>query len=74
MGTMSAKKLRADFELAKRLPGHSQVERVRAARALLDGSRRFSKATEVRAFMSIFHPDYPEEKLMRLLSDVKDQT
>lgn len=60
---------REEKNLARKLPGPSQMQRVRAARAILQSNRNFSQATEVRAFMAIFHPEYPEEKLRDLVRE-----
>lgn len=61
---------RADFDLAKRLPGTSQMERVKAARAMLDGTRQFSRRTEVAAFLAIFHPELSEKRKRAFLAAV----
>jgi hypothetical protein len=60
-----------EFDLAKRLPDKSQLERVRAARAILNGTRGTERAA-LHAFMSIFHPDYPPDKLRSLMKDRGD--
>jgi hypothetical protein len=65
-------KMKPEYKLAKRLPGVSQMERVRAARAMLD-TRAGTEATKLHAFMAIFHPTYPEEKVRELVRDLKSQ-
>lgn len=56
-------------DLARQLPGPSQLERVRAARAIIDAHRGpAAERLALRGFMAIFHPNYPEAKLRELLS------
>lgn len=64
--------MKPEFALAKKLKGPSQMERVRAARAMLH-SIRGSEGMGLRAFMAIFHPDYPEDKMRELERDVRDR-
>lgn len=52
-------KLKPEFELAKRLKGPSQMDRVHAARAMLH-STMGSETMALRAFMDIFHPEEGE--------------
>jgi len=42
------------------------LARVRAARAVVD-STLYSPDLELRAFMALFHPEYPETKVRKLL-------
>jgi len=65
--------MRPEFELARKLRGPSQLERVRAARAIIH-SRRDSEAMALTAFMEIFHPDYSEDKKRELVADVRNRT
>lgn len=46
----------------------SQMERARAARAIVDSARTEKEAEKLalRGFMAIFHPEYDDEKLMEL--------
>lgn len=64
--------MKPEFELAKKLPGTSQIERVRAARAMLH-STAGSETMALRAFMSIFHPECPQERVSELVRDLKEQ-
>jgi hypothetical protein len=64
--------MKPEFKLARSLPGHSQIERVRAARAILNG-RSGSEAMALYAFMAIFHPDYPPQKVTRMVNDVRER-
>ena len=63
--------MKPEFKLAKTLKGPSQIERVRAARAMLSTMR--SRGAELEAFMAIFHPDYPDAKRRELVADVRDR-
>lgn len=70
------KKLKPEFELAKRLPGRSQMERVIAARAYInqagprDGDQQAD--LELHAFMSIFHPEVPVQSVRDMARDMRD--
>lgn len=64
--------MKPEFKLAKKLPGVSQLERVRAARAILH-SRAGTEALALQGFMAIFHPDYPEEKVREIVRDVRER-
>ncbi len=47
----------------------TQMERVEAARALINGSRASQERIEdmeLHAFMSIFHPEVPAEKVREM--------
>lgn len=68
--TMKAK---PEFELAKRFKGPSQMERVRAARALINGRHSDSEALALRGFLAIFHPEMSDDKVRELVRDVRDQ-
>lgn len=61
---------RTERELAKRLPGPSQIERVRAARAIIH-SRSGSEAMALRGFMAIFHPKTPEHVVSDMVRDLQ---
>lgn len=65
--------MKPEFELARKLKGPSQIERVRAARAILNG-RRGSEALALEAFMAIFHPEFSAEKTREMVSDVRRRT
>lgn len=68
------KQMKPEFELAKKLKGPSQLERVKAARCIINGSRASQERIEdmeLWAFMSIFHPEYPPEKVRELAWDRK---
>lgn len=58
--------------LARKLPGHSQMERVRAAEAMLHGTRG-SETMALRAFMSIFHADVSQDRVQEIVCDMKEQ-
>lgn len=62
--------MKPEFKLAKKIKGPSQLERVRAARAMLDGTRG-SDGLALEAFMAIFHPDYPADKRRSMVADVR---
>lgn len=62
--------MKTEFELAKELPGRSQMERVKAARAILH-SRQGSEALALHAFMAIFHPKFPADKTRDMVRDVR---
>lgn len=64
--------MRPEFELAKKLPGTSQIERVRAARAMLQ-SNAGTETMALRAFMDIFHPGCPEKRVDEMVRDLKEQ-
>jgi hypothetical protein len=63
--------MKPEYELAKTLRGPSQLERVRAARALLNGSGKEDVA--LHGFMAIFHPDYDPEKVRSMARDLKER-
>lgn len=63
-------KQKPEFELAKRLPGHSQLERVRAARAFLH-STMGTETRALRAFMDIFHPEVSQDRVRDLVLDLE---
>lgn len=65
-------KMPPEFKLAKTLPGASQMERVVAARAILNGTRQMGRRAEVRAFLSIFHPEMTEESVRAFLAGVAE--
>lgn len=62
---------REDFELAKTLPGPSQLERVRAARAIIQG--RGSEVLALQGFMAILHPEVGADRVRELVADLKHQ-
>lgn len=64
--------MKPEFELAKKLPGRSQMERVRAARAIING-RRGSEALALEGFMAIFHPEFPAAKMRDMVREVRDR-
>lgn len=64
--------MKPEYELAKRLPGYSQLDRVRAARSILH-STRGSETMALRAFMDIFHPDVSSSAIQELVADLKAQ-
>lgn len=68
-----AKKLKPEFELAKKLPGHSQMERVMAARCFINQASRAPQDKiedlELHAFMSIFHPEVPVATVREMSRD-----
>jgi hypothetical protein len=47
------------------------MERARAARAIING-KRGSEALALRAFLSIFNPELPEDQVRELCNDVKE--
>lgn len=61
-------KMKPEFKLAKSLPGHSQMERVRAARAMLE-TRLGTRENVLGGFLSIFHPEIPRDKAIRMARD-----
>lgn len=66
--------MKPEFELAKKLKGPSQMERVIAARAIINGSRSSQEhieEMEFLAFMSIFHPEYSDQQVRELNWDRK---
>ena len=56
---------RPDFELAKQLPGASQLERVRAARGMLATQRFGTERHGLAAFIAIFHPEKDIDACLR---------
>lgn len=66
-------KQRPEFALARKLAGPSQLERVRAARAILDGQRS-SEALALEAFLAIFHPEMKNARRRELVGDVRQRT
>ncbi len=64
--------MKPEFKLARKLPGYSQMERVRAARAMLH-SHAGGEAMALHAFMAIFHPDFPADKTREMVRDVRDR-
>lgn len=71
-----SRKLKPEFELAKHLPGRSQMERVIAARAYINqaGPRDGDKQAEMElhAFMAIFHPEYSDAQVKEMSRDMRD--
>lgn len=65
-------KVKPEYELARRIKGHSQIERVQAARAILH-STIGNEGLALLAFMAIFHPEYPDGKVRELVRDVRDR-
>lgn len=63
-------KQKPEFELAKRLPGHSQLERVRTARAFLH-STMGTETRALRAFMDIFHSEVSQDRVRDLVLDLE---
>lgn len=64
--------MKPEFELAKKLKGPSQIERVKAARTFINnavGNQDRAEDLELHAFMAIFHPEYPVEKVRRMVRD-----
>lgn len=60
-----------EVALARKLPGPSQMERVRAARDLING--RGSEVLALQGFMAIFHPEVPRQRVMEMVYDLKEQ-
>lgn len=60
-----------ETKLARRIKGPSQMERVRAARAIIQA--RNSETLALEGFMAIFHPEVPITKVKELVSDLRDQ-
>ena len=52
----------------RKLKERSQMERARAARAILS-----SEVSALHAFMAIFHPDISQDKVRELAADLKEQ-
>lgn len=66
---MSAR-IKPEYRLAKKLPGRSQLARVRAARAMIDGvTPRQRRRMELHAFMAIFHPEVTTDRINAMLSE-----
>ena len=65
--------MKPEFELAKKLKGPSQMERVKAARCLISGvhSQERIEDMELHAFMAIFHPEFPSEEVREMARDRK---
>lgn len=63
--------MKPEFEIAKRLPGQSQMERVRAAREIING--RGSEIFALQGFMALFHPEVPHLRVMEMVADLKAQ-
>lgn len=61
-----------EVALARGIKGPSQIERVRAARAIIN-SRSGSEAMALHAFMTIFHPEVPIEKVKDMARDLRDR-
>lgn len=59
--------------LAKKLKGPSQLERVRAARAMLDTKRGGSESMKMAAFLDIFHPDISDEQRLGLMQNARER-
>jgi hypothetical protein len=57
--------LKPEFALARQIPGTSQLERVRAAREILN-SRLDSERNRMAAFLAIFHPEKDIERCLRV--------
>lgn len=69
--------MKPEFELAKKIKGPSQLERVKAARAFINGCRAPQERIEdmeLHAFMAIFHPEYPVQKVREMSWDRKRRT
>lgn len=56
-------------DLARRLPGVSQMDRVRAARAMIEATG--SEQQMLSAFLSIFHPRMSENRKRELIQSVR---
>jgi hypothetical protein len=65
-------KQKPEFALAKKLPGTSQMERVRAARAILH-SRAGSEALAFQGFMAIFHPEVSTDVVRDAAREISDR-
>ena len=67
--------MKPEFELAKKLKGPSQLDRVRAARAIIDAQQngRQSESLALAGFMAIFHPDFPEDKVRDMCRDLRNR-
>lgn len=65
--------MKPEYTLAKKLPGASQMERVRAARSILQDGTRQSETMALRAFMDIFHPETSQDRVRELVNDLKEQ-
>lgn len=60
--------------LARQLPGHSQLERVRAARCILHAHPvGGSETLALRAFMDIFHPEVSQDTVREMVLDMQSQ-
>jgi len=68
-------KSKPEFELAKKLTGRSQMDRVRAARAYLNqaGPQGYDRQVdlELHAFMALFHPEFPTDKVREMSRDMR---
>lgn len=51
--------------------GPSQMDRVRAARAIIDSRRSNAEPLALAGFMAIFHPEVPQDKVRELCRDLK---
>ena len=65
--------MKPEFELAKKLPGESQLERVRAARAMIHSSAG-NEAMAFRGFMDIFHPEVPKEAVEDAAREIHERS
>lgn len=64
--------MKPEFELAKTLKGPSQIERVKAARCIINATRASQERIEdleLHAFMSIFHPEISADKVREMSRD-----
>lgn len=64
--------IKKEIKLARKLPGKSQLERVRAARAMLHSSHG-SEAMALHAFMGIFHPEFPQDKVREMARAARER-
>ncbi len=65
-------KTKPEFTLARKLPGTSQMDRVRAARAILH-SRSGSEALAFQGFMAIFHPEVSAAAVRDAAREIRDR-
>lgn len=57
--------------LARTFKGPSQMERVRAARAIIDAHRGNAEGLALSGFMAIFHPEFSEELTRDMVRDFR---
>lgn len=70
MDTRREWQMKPEFKLAKRMKGPSQIERVRAARAILNGTHTSEKLV-LSAFIDILHPEISDERKRCIVADME---